>query len=78
MAWVKARFKAGGGFSPSEETKLALKFGIGQNLKHMQSKSSPNSLGIISLLLPNKILSSLMIINMVYAKEFSRQAQKRL
>jgi len=39
MTWVKARFKGRGGLSPSEETKLALKFGIGENVKHMQSKS---------------------------------------
>lgn len=43
MAWVKARFKAGGAregdFSPSEETKLAFKFGTTENLKHMQSES---------------------------------------
>lgn len=65
MVWVQARFKAGGGFSPSEETKLALEFGVGENLKQMQSKSSPIAPGIISLLLPNKISSSLMSINMV-------------
>lgn len=40
MTWVKARFNGIGGLSPSEGKKPALKFGIGENVKHMQSESS--------------------------------------
>ena len=39
MTWVKARFNGIGGLSSSEEKKPALKFGIGENVKHTQSKS---------------------------------------
>lgn len=65
MAWEEAKFKSGEGGrkpSPSEEAELVLKFGIGEILKHTQSKPSPSFPRIFSLL---QNLKCLMIMSFV-------------